>query len=214
MKIWICAYRDWAKKIFVEIKKNYKCKLIKSEEEFNNIKNQIKKNDKIFFLGWSWIVPKNIITKYECICLHPSPLPKYRGGSPIQHQIINGENKSAVTFFRMTKKLDSGNILFQKKFSLNGDLQNIFSRITSLGILGISNLLNNKIKEQVQNEKEATFFKRRIPKESEILVEDFKKNSAKAIYNKIRSLQDPYPNAFVVCRDGKKIFFKKIYYQK
>ena len=128
----------------------------------------------------------------------------------------------------MTKKLDSGNILFQKKFSLNGDLQNIFSRITSLGILGISNLLNNKIKEQVQNEKEATFFKRmyslkingytffkrRIPKESEILVEDFKKNSAKAIYNKIRSLQDPYPNAFVVCRDGKKIFFKKIYYQK
>ena len=62
--------------------------------------------------------------------------------------------------------------------------------------------------------KEATFFKRRIPKESEILVEDFKKNSAKAIYNKIRSLQDPYPNAFGVCRDGKKIFFKKIYYQK
>ena len=214
MKIWICAYRDWAKKIFVEIKKNYKCKLIKSKEEFNNIKNQIKKNDKIFFLGWSWIVPENIITKYDCICLHPSPLPKYRGGSPIQHQIINGENKSAVTFFRMEKKLDSGNILFQKKFSLNGDLQNIFSRITSLGILGISNLLNNKIKEQVQNEKEATFFKRRIPKESEILVEDFKKNSAKAIYNKIRSLQDPYPNAFVVCRDGKKIFFKKIYYQK
>ena len=214
MKIWICAYRDWAKKIFIEIKKNYKCKLIKSKEEFNNIKNQIKKNDKIFFLGWSWIVPKNIITKYECICLHPSPLPKYRGGSPIQHQIINGENESAVTFFRMEKKLDSGNILFQKKFSLNGDLQNIFSRITSLGILGISNLLNNIIKEQVQNEKEATFFKRRIPKESEILVEDFKKNSAKAIYNKIRSLQDPYPNAFVVCRDGKKIFFKKIYYQK
>ena len=214
MKIWICAYRDWAKKIFIEIKENYKCKLIKSKEEFNNIKNQIKKNDKIFFLGWSWIVPKNIITKYECICLHPSPLPKYRGGSPIQHQIINGENESAVTFFRMEKKLDSGNILFQKKFSLNGDLQNIFSRITSLGILGISNLLNNKIKEQVQNEKEATFFKRRIPKESEILVEDFKKNSAKAIYNKIRSLQDPYPNAFVVCRDGKKIFFKKIYYQK
>ena len=48
--------------------------------------------------------------------LHPSPLPKYRGGSPIQNQIINGESKSAVTLFKINNKIDQGDIIYQKEF--------------------------------------------------------------------------------------------------
>ena len=124
MKIWVCAYREWALEIYSQVKEEVNCSLITSKEQFN--KTNFTKNDIIFFLGWSWIVSEDVIKKHKCICLHPSPLPKYRGGSPIQHQIINGESLSAVTFFRMTDKLDAGVILYKEYFSLKGNLKDIF----------------------------------------------------------------------------------------
>ena len=41
---------------------------------------------------------------------------------------------------------------------------------------------------------------------SEIKIEDFNNFTAEELYNKIRALQDPYPNSFVVCKDGTKLF--------
>ena len=74
--------------------------------------------------------------------------------------------------------------------------------------------MNNKIKECKQDESKATFFKRRTPKESEIKINDFKEFSAKELYNKIRSLQDPYPNAFIKCKAGKRLYIKLASYEK
>lgn len=209
--IWICAYREWALEIHNQVKEEINCNLITTNEQF--IKTQFTKNDTIFFLGWSWIISSNIIQKYKCICLHPSPLPKYRGGSPIQHQIINGENLSAVTFFKMTNQLDRGNILYKEYFSLKGNLKDIFSRVIPLGTSGILRILTSDIKEQPQDELQATFYKRRKPEDSEILIEDLKKYTAKELYNKIRALQDPYPNAYIQCKD-KKLFIQISHYEK
>ena len=211
MKVWICAYREWALEIYNQVKEEINCDLITTKEQFN--KTQFAKNDIIFFLGWSWIIPNNIIQKYKCICLHPSPLPKYRGGSPIQHQIINGESLSAVTFFKMTDKLDEGPILYQEYFSLKGNLKDIFSRIIPLGTSGILRILTFNIKEDLQDESQATFYKRRKPEDSEISIEDFKKYTAKELHNKIRALQDPYPNAYIKCKD-KKLFIQISQYEK
>tara|TARA_R100000315_G_C5235342_1_gene147065 strand:+ start:4209 stop:4850 length:642 start_codon:yes stop_codon:yes gene_type:complete len=212
--IWICTYREWGLEVHKHIKQAMNCKLIQDQSQFMNSISSFEKNDKIFFLGWSWIIPKNIIEEYKCICLHPSILPKYRGGSPIQHQIINGETESAVTYFTMTDKLDAGPILFQEKFSLKGELKDVTNRMIPLAIKGIFLILNNKVEEQIQDESKATFFKRRTPDQSEINVQDFNNLTAKELYNKIRSLQDPYPNAFVVCKDGKKLYLKMASYEE
>ena len=211
MKVWICAYREWALEIYNQVKEEVNCDLITTKEQLNN--SQFAKNDIIFFLGWSWIIPNNIIQKHKCICLHPSPLPKYRGGSPIQHQIIKGESLSAVTFFKMTDKLDEGPILYQEYFSLKGNLKDIFSRIIPLGTSGILRILTFNIKEELQDESQATFYKRRKPEDSEILIEDFKKYTAKELHNKIRALQDPYPNAYIKCKD-KKLFIQISQHEK
>tara|TARA_A100001201_G_scaffold8440_1_gene12910 strand:+ start:3857 stop:4489 length:633 start_codon:yes stop_codon:yes gene_type:complete len=209
--VWICAYREWALEIYDQVKNEITCNLITSKEQFNETK--FNENDVIFFIGWSWIISDNIIQTHTCICLHPSPLPKYRGGSPLQHQIINGESLSAVTFFKMTNKLDAGNILYQEYFSLKGNLKDIFSRIIPLGTSGIFRILNSNVKEQPQDESQATFYKRRKPEDSEILIEDFKKHTAKKIHDKIRALQDPYPNAYIKCKD-KKLFIQISQYEK
>ena len=74
----------------------------------------------IFFPDWSWMVPRDIVNNFQCVCIHESDLPKFRGGSPIQNQIIRGIKKTKSTAFLMTEGLDKGDILLQKNLSLNG----------------------------------------------------------------------------------------------
>jgi len=169
--------------------------------------------DIILFYGWSWMVRKNILEIAPCVCLHPSPLPKYRGGSPIQNQIIAGEEESAVTLFLMTQGIDNGCILAQKRFSLEGELSEILERIVVIGAQLTENvlakMLNNTLCAVPQEAPKMTVCKRRKPGDSEITQDEIRSNSARYIYNKIRALQSPYPNAYIVCGNGKKIYLTK-----
>ena len=210
--VYICAYRDWGIDIFNKLKGIYDIVLIETPDQLTQLSNMFHKNDTIFFLGWSWIVDKNIIDNYNCICLHPSPLPKYRGGSPIQNQIINKEQVSAVSFFKMNDKLDQGKILYQTPFSLKGELNDIFSRIIELGTFGIHHIMASNPKGIKQDESEATYCKRRKPEESEITIDEIMNKSAHELYDKVRMLNDPYPNAFIRCKNGDKLFITKTHY--
>ena len=171
--------------------------------------NYIKKiNPKlIFFPDWSWIIPNEIVQKYQCICFHESNLPKFRGGSPLQNQIIRGIKNTKTSSFIMNEKLDAGDILLQKDLSLEGSLDDIFSRMISNDYFLINKIINGKFKKQKQTGK-ITTYKRRKPKESELISLDFSK---KYLYDFIRMLADPYPNAFIKI-GKKKIIFKDIKY--
>ena len=209
--IYICAYRDWGIEIYNNVKDNHNQNiiLINSKKELTQKLSLFKTEDVLFFLGWSWIIEDEIVNNYRCICLHPSPLPKYRGGSPIQHQIINGEKNSSITFFEMNKKLDAGKILHQREFSLKGELNDIFKRIISLGTTGILTLLYSRIEGIEQDESQATYYKRRKPEESEITIDEIKNKSVEYLHNKIRMLNDPYPNAYIKDKDGNKLYITK-----
>ena len=64
---------------------------------------------------------------------------------------------------------------------------------------------SKKIKVRKQNHKLATYFKRRNPKQSEITLKEIKNKPSYYIINKIRMLEDPYPNAFIKLKDKKLI---------
>ena len=132
-KVMICGYRDWSYQLYSKLEYIYDCDMTYIDDN-HFLETAIKEiqPDIIFFIGWSWIVEQDIIDNYPCICLRPSPLPKYRGGSPIQHQIINGEKESAVTLFEMDGGIDTGDILYQESFSLDGDLKDVFNRIVHI----------------------------------------------------------------------------------
>ena len=139
--------------------------------------------------------------------LHPSKLPNFAGGSPIQNQIIRNVKKSAVTLFVMNEKIDHGNILIQKELSLLGNLDEIFKRIIKIGTSLTLNILNKKYVEK--KTKISKIYKRRKPEESEITLREIKLKNANYLYNKIRMLQNPYPNAFIKTIDGKKLYIHK-----
>lgn len=228
-KIAFIIYRNWAYQIFEEI---YKFKEIRDsfqvpilittkECEFKHKLKSAKtyivdgsdnsaiekilieyKIDVCLFYGWSWMVGKNVLEKFLCLCLHPSPLPKYRGGTPIQHQLINNEKQSAVTIFKMTEGIDDGDIYKQENISLSGNIEDIFKRIIDLGSQITKQLIvdleNNELrfKEQKNLQKNPPL-KRRTPAMSEIKYEELKSISFKKLNNLVRGLRDPFPNVFI-----------------
>ena len=209
MKILCVGYRDWAIKIYTNLKKRKKNIFLHYTKSYLEKKILKVNPDIILFYGWSWIIKKKIFKNYDCFMLHPSPLPKYRGGSPIQNQIIRDVKNSAVTIFKINEIIDGGDIYFQKKILLTGSLSEIFERIIKEGTKGTLKILNKKkIKTKKQNHNIATYFKRRKPQQSEITVKEIKEKPAKYIANKIRMLDDPYPNAFIKLKN-KKLFIKK-----
>ena len=225
MKIICCSYREWAKEIYnnLESKLNpwtlrtrdedykYEFIYINSKEEYSEEKIHNENPDLILWYGWSWMIPTSITEKYFSVMLHPSPLPKYRGGSPIQNQLINCEKESAVTLFKIDKGMDTGDIITQKPFQLLGGLDRIFSYITALGTDLSMNMIRNfnNLELVPQNNSEATYFERRKPLHSEISLSDLEKFTAEDLCNKIRALQDPYPNAFIKCKNGTKLYLTK-----
>ena len=90
MKVACVGYRKWSLRIYDFLKNNtnHDFLIIRSKEEYNGEQIKDFNPDIILFYGWSWIIKEEIINSFPCIMLHPSPLPKYRGGSPIQNQII------------------------------------------------------------------------------------------------------------------------------
>ena len=70
------------------------------------------------------MIPSRIIKHFKegIIVVHPSLLPKYRGGAPIFHTIANGDEESGISFIEISrKKFDAGNILYQTKISIPAD---------------------------------------------------------------------------------------------
>mgnify|MGYP000116361430 CR=1 FL=1 len=213
MRIACITYRTWASNIYTNLENVYQNDhtflIWNCKEEFDS-KALIDFNpDLILWYGWSWMVDQLFIDNYESIMLHPSPLPKYRGGSPIQNQIINGEKTSAITLFRMTNELDTGDIYKQLKISLHGSLQEIFTRISDLGFSATCDIFDKNYQLTPQDESKATFYKRKKPKDSEITIEEINTKSADYLYNKIRMLNAPYPNAYIKTADNRKLFIIK-----
>ena len=207
MKVLGIGYRDWAISIYKNLSKNkIKIKILKKKNI--SLKEINKYNpDIILFYGWSKKVSNRIVEKYKCVMLHPSKLPDFAGGSPLQNQIIRNIKKSAITLFVMSKKIDQGNIIAQKMIMLTGELRDIFNRIIKTGtLLSLNIIKKNYIEKKIRVNK---IYKRRSPSQSEITHEEIKTKNAIYLYNKIRMLQDPYPNAYIKTFDGKKLYIQK-----
>ena len=211
------GYRPWAIRIFETLKKHPKVNcldIIGSKKEYDTKKWMVSKEiDVLLFIGWSWIIPSNITNTYLCLGIHPSDLPNFRGGAPLQHQIINGIIKSKVSLITLSEKLDGGNIWLKEQLDLSGDnMQIIFNHLvesTSKMLIKFFDVYPN-IRPEKQKIKEGSYFPRRKPEDSKLDFSEIKNMSLKQIYNFIRALTDPYPNAYFEDEKGNKLIFKSV----
>ena len=155
--------------------------------------------DLIVTAAFGQIVSKKILSipKYDCINIHTSLLPKYRGAAPINRAIINGERKTGISIIKMAELMDAGDIIEQDSINISFDenaleLENRLSHF-AIGLLSnvIDSYENNSVKYIVQDKKEVTFADKLEKDEGMI---NWDENNV-TIHNLIRGLI-PWPCAY------------------
>ena len=142
--------------------------------------------DFIVVAAYGQILPKEILDIAPCINLHASILPKYRGASPIQYSLLNGDEITGVTAMLMDEGLDTGDILAYSIVNIEkSDLApTLFEKLAIAAKNLTPKVLKNyeNILPVKQNSVDASYCKK-IKKEDGLV--EF--TDAKTIYNKYRA---------------------------
>jgi len=159
---------------------------LKDDGIYESILNE--KPDFIIVAAFGQILPQSILDIAPCINLHASILPKYRGASPVQQSLLNGDKYSGVTAMLMELGLDSGDILGYKYFEIPKDMkvQGLMHQLSldacELTIDVIRNFDN--IEPIPQIKAISTHCKKITKSDGEILFDD-----AYILYNKYRAFE-------------------------
>ena len=183
-------------------------KIRNSESEIRNLEP-----DLIIVAAYGKILPEEIleIPKYGCLNVHPSLLPRWRGPSPVQFAILNGDTDSGVTIMKIAEKVDAGAVLIQKELKLEGNetYDVLHDKLGEMGgdllIEIIPEWITGEINPQLQDESEATYT--RILKKEDGRIEW--KKPAEEIERKIRAF-DSWPGAFTFWEKSGKLIRIKI----
>ncbi len=190
----------------------------------NSLKNnlgiveKLKKYENPIFLVASYgkMIPKEIfeIPDQGTLNIHPSFLPKYRGASPIQSQILNEEKDFGVTIMKIAEEMDAGPIVIQKAIKNENPYEigriELEEKLAVEGARLFCHILPEWQKRVIdpipQNDSEATFCKKIEKEDGEIKIDfsDFTKNAKENIL-KIKAFEG-WPNTyFFFQKDGKEI---------
>jgi methionyl-tRNA formyltransferase len=170
---------------------------LKGNSEF--VEQMKSLNPDLFVVVAFRILPKEVfdIPKYGSFNLHGSYLPKYRGAAPIQWALINGDEETGLTTFKLAEKVDTGNIYLQKKNMIlpEDNFETLHDRMSLLGselVLKTVKLIESGDYKLQQQDSSLASPAPKITKE--ICQIDWNK-SAEEIHNLVRGLS-PYPTAF------------------
>ena len=156
--------------------------------------------DLIVTCAYGQFVPEVILNypKYGCLNIHPSLLPKYRGGAPVHHAVWNGDTETGVALMEMIKKMDAGKVYAVKRVPIGPDET---TEELNLRLMEVSKeLIREALPEYLEGnlpgteqEEEKATIARNISKEDECI--SFKKEDLHQVYNHIRALID-WPVAY------------------
>ena len=163
-------------------------------EEFNSLNPDI-----CVIAAYGKIIPKRYldVPKYGFINTHPSLLPKYRGPSPIQTAILNGEKETGVTIMVVDEEVDHGKIVSSIKYQVlrdknykevEGDLARLGAKLL---IETLPKYVSGDIQPTEQDHRQATFTKKFLRENGHINWNE----PTVGIYDKIRAL-NPEPGAW------------------
>ena len=160
-----------------------------------------EKPDFIVVAAFGQILPRSILDIAPCINLHASLLPQYRGASPVQQSLLNGDNYSGVTSMLMEEGLDSGPVLGYSYFRIPETMR-LWGLMEQLGrdacILTLDTLRRfEDLEPQPQIRALASHCKKIRKSDGEIRFDD-----AETIYNKYRAFEG-WPGIFTT--EGLKI---------
>lgn len=130
--------------------------------------------DIAFYLSYGKIVPPEVLRKHKNnIVVHESDLPKGRGWSPLTWQVLEGKNKIPITLFEASESVDSGPVYLKEMMSFQGNelvdqIRAVQAKYTLKLCLEFLSKYPAILKKAKSQEGEPTFYRRRIPRDSEL----------------------------------------------
>lgn len=157
--------------------------------------------DLIVTAAYGQILPKAVLRapKYGCINVHASLLPKYRGGAPVHHAVMNGETVTGVTIMFMDEGMDTGDMISKVEVPIleRDTAGTMFEKLAEAGasllVETIPRLIRGEVQAEPQDHGQATYA-RNLTREDEKI--DWNRTS-REIYNHIRGL-NPWPVAYTI----------------
>lgn len=162
---------------------------------------ELKKYDADIFVvaAFGQIISQEILDmpKYGCLNVHASLLPKYRGASPIQRVILDGEEKTGVTIMQMDAGIDTGDMLYKIETDITEEdtFESLHDRLMEIGGRAITEALDLLEKGELKREKQddsLSCYAKLITKDMGRI--DFTR-TADEISRQVRGL-NPWPSAF------------------
>lgn len=136
----------------------------KTRSELSNIFSS-HQFDIAVLVAYGMIIPSAILAAPRCgfLNLHPSLLPKYRGSSPIQASLLNGDRITGITIMRLSDKMDAGPIISQQIVDVlpGENAHSLSRRLAEIGAMAmidsVKACLANNVAEVTQDEAQATY---------------------------------------------------------
>ncbi len=151
------------------------------------------------------IIPKELIDIFpdEIINIHPSLLPIYRGSTPVQTAIMNGDKITGISVIKIDEELDHGPILYQEEYNIEPDdnsnqlLTDLFRRSAELLPSIIEKYMDGEIDPKQQNHDKATYTK---PLKKEDGYIDSEKSPEKIKLDRLINALNPWPGVWTKFR--------------
>ncbi|MGE4396709.1 MAG: methionyl-tRNA formyltransferase [Sulfurimonas sp.] len=151
--------------------------------------------DYIVVAAYGQILPREILEHAPCINLHASILPQYRGASPIQQTLLNGDDKTGVSAMLMDEGLDTGDIIKIEEIDVAKDemAESLFERLTDVASELTVDVLQNfdKYTPLKQDEAKSSHCKKITKQDGEVEFEE-----AETLFNKYRAFT-PWPGIYL-----------------
>lgn len=191
-----------------ELAKSRNLKIIqpKNKKELKSELDKLEQADFFVVIAFGMILSENIlnIPKFGSINVHASLLPKYRGASPIQESLINGDEETGISIMKIDKELDHGDIFLIRRLSIDAEdnFETLSSKLSELAasILPhvISDIADGNLKTISQNHEKASYCHKINKEDGKI---DFHV-SAQEIKNMIRAYT-PWPRVYTTLKNKK-----------
>jgi methionyl-tRNA formyltransferase len=164
--------------------------------------------DLIVLAGYGQLVKRGFINlvRYGCINLHGGKLPEYRGSSPMNWALINGEQEFGLSVIQISAGIDTGDVLAEKSFPISidatiADLHRLANAEFPGLLLDVVRAIGSgTTRPRRQDEERAAYYPLRFPEDGLILWDQL---TAVEIHNRIRALTEPYPCAFTYFENRK-----------
>lgn len=163
LKVVFFGSGDFVKPVTDNLKENFELTQIISSKNFS----VDDKPDIGVVANFGAIIKKETMDRFPngILNIHPSFLPKYRGPTPVQTAIINGETKSGVSIIKIDEEVDHGPILFQKEETIlpSDTALDLLFRFFRIGGEALPDVIKRYISNQIdiakQDDSKATFTK-------------------------------------------------------